>query len=142
MRTTKFFLILLAAISMSFFTACNNDQSSAEEVKEDLQDAADETAYQIRQEREELTANLKELRNNIDDKIETLQADFADASAETKVEMNQQIEQLKAWGSKVDQELDRVGDNMSDDWKTVKSGVNEMMADIKAQWHQTFSNEG
>ena len=127
---------------MSFFTACNNDQSSAEEVKEDLQDAADETAYQIRQEREELTANLKELRNNIDDKIETLQADFADASAETKVEMNQQIEQLKAWGSKVDQELDRVGDNMSDDWKTVKSGVNEMMADIKAQWHQTFSNEG
>jgi DNA anti-recombination protein RmuC len=142
MRTVKSLLMLLALMGMVFFTACNNNQSTAEEVQEDMENAAEEVADAFRAEQEELAAELEDLQSNINRRIQELQVDLRDASDEASVEINQQIQQLQAWSSDLDQEMERVGESMSDNWDNVKSDAQQMLSNIEREWNENFTDEG
>lgn len=137
MRTFRFLLLAFGLIFMiGFTTSCDNNQSASEQVEE----AGDDMADAFRTEREELQADLREARNNINNKLAELRGELSTASEETKEDINDQIDKLEKWGDSLDKDMDRVSNSVQNGWETLKGNVRKTLDEIQDDWDDTFDS--
>lgn len=120
----KNILVALALLATPFaITSCSNDTEAGREVNEavnDVEEVGNDISAEFKQESAELERDFKQARTNINRRIEALEADLEGASAEARAEINEEIAELKQWGNDVDNSLDRMGRNISNEWKEFK----------------------
>lgn len=137
MKTLKYIvslsagLALLALVSVS----CNNNKSTAEKVEQ----ASEEVADVFRTEREELVADLKEARADINAQLAIVEKNLENASADAKLELQEQMKQLDAWGKKVDQQMNDLGKDLANGWEAFKSDVQSTLKEIDENLEDSFS---
>lgn len=137
MRTRKYLFTICAALALLTFgsMACNNTNSTAEKVEE----AGEEVADVFRTEREELVADLKEAREDINARMAKVEKDLENASDDAKLELQEQMKQLNAWGKKVDQQMDDLGKDLANGWEAFKNDVQSTLKEIDENLEDSFN---
>lgn len=137
MRTLKYIVSVGVGLAVMAFVSvsCGNNQSTAEKVEQ----ASEEVADAFRTEREELMADLKEARKDINSQFAALEKDLENASDDAKLELRKQMSDLEAWGKKVDQQMDDLGKDLSNGWEAFKSDVQTTLKEIDENLEESFN---
>lgn len=136
MKTLKYALLGVSLTLLSLtFTSCNNNDTTSEKVEEAAEDFADA----FRTEREEMMADLKEARENINERIAKMESNLENASDEAKTEMEEQLKQLNEWGSEVDDKIDNLGKDLSSGWEAFKTDVKQTLQEIDKELDESFN---
>lgn len=117
------FLILL---TFSFgLLACESDGEKAMESTEDaVENAANDIADAFRSDKEEMKAEIKRAREDVNEEIQELESDLKAASGDAKVEIQNEINQLKSWSSDLEDKMKNLGSIAKEGWNDFKTNVN------------------
>ena len=121
-------------LTLGFFSACNNSNTSADKVEE----AAENMSDAFKAEQEALAADLKRAREDINQRIKKLNAKMDGATDEMKSNMQSQIDKLNKWGEDLDKRMGEVGQNIEDGWESFKADVNKTLENIDHELSQNF----
>lgn len=112
------------------------DEQLGKEVKQALAAAKDYTFQQ----KEKYEAELREVADDVDDRIDQLEADAKDAGAEAKAKIQARIAELRKRRAALDGRLSKVKSATADAWADVKAGVGAAATDLEKAINELFKN--
>lgn len=116
-------IITLGLFALTFGTACNQSKTPKEK--------AEAVEKELKAERDEWNAKLKDLDYRIDQKISNLREELRDASDDRRAEINSEIRKLEDGKDKVKRDMNRLSGEIKEDWKQVKQEIKEAADDIE-----------
>lgn len=132
MKFTTWHFAVVAFFGLTVFTACT-EKTAAEKAEDKIENTTEEIGDLFRTEQEELQHDLNEIAEDIDEKMTDLKSELAEASDETKAEINEQLAKLEASRKEIGQDLDRLGDQVADNWNDFKQDVNNRIDAIQKE---------
>jgi ElaB/YqjD/DUF883 family membrane-anchored ribosome-binding protein len=106
------------------------------EVKQALAAVKD---YTFRQ-KDKYAAELREVSDDVEDRIDDLEARAKDATAEAKAKIRAQIAELRKKKGALNERLEKVGNATAEAWDDVKSGVGEAAAELEKVLDRLFKD--
>lgn len=135
----KLFLIypVFLFATLFAFTSCD-DRTDAEKAADNIEEAGENMKDAFRSDREELAADIEEAREDVNDRIEELREDLNDATDESRAAIERQMERLEVRKNELDNDLERLGDNIADGWNEFKKDVRTSLRDAREEINEAF----
>lgn len=128
------------------FTSCSNTPAEQqdkmndkiENVHEDMKDLNAETGAEFDRDRKDIADDLRDLRDNIDNKLKDTNDKLAktDLKADERSEAEAMKAELEKEKAQVDAELDKVTNATVETWNDVKTEATKTSNDVKTWWNQ------
>lgn len=119
---------------VSLKPAVTTDEELGREVKQALAAAKD---YTFRQ-KDKYAAELREVADDVEDRIDQLEAEAKEAGAEAKDRIQERIAELRKKRTVLSERLEKVGAATADAWDDVKSGVGAAVSEIQTALDRLF----
>lgn len=136
MKKLNVCLLAFTLVGWLSFTSCDNTPRNNDMDNDTIENPNDNIlgnqgdAMDYEEERAELREDIQQAQKDIDDRIDELKADMNDAATETKAEMQQKVDQLQATRAELSADLDRLGEDMGDNWESFKTSVRNTLDDL------------
>ncbi len=114
--------------------AVTSDEQLGKEVKQALGAAKSYTFQQ----KDKYEAELREVADNVDDRIDLLEVEAKDAGAEAKAKIQARIAELRKRRGALEDRLSKVKSATADAWDDVKAGVGAAAADLEKALGELF----
>lgn len=122
MKKLKWNFIIITLLSAISFSACNDNHHA--------QNAKDETARALEQEKNQLKEDIHKAQRDIDTRLVQLKIDLKEASADAKVEIQHDIDKLEVKKRELADDLERFGDKAAAEWAQFKANVKMTIDEI------------
>lgn len=122
MKKLKWNFIIIALLGVLLFPACTDNQHA--------ENAKDETARALEQEKNQLKEDIQKAQRDIDARLVQLKIDLKEASADAKVEIQHDIDELEVKKRELADDLERFGDKAATEWAQFKANVKMTIDEI------------
>lgn len=101
-----------------------------EDVREEIEEAADTTAAYLSEEKEELVKSYQVRVDEAEAQIENMKQKIESAGQDIKQDYRQRVEELESRIAEVNQEIDQLESSSEEAWKELTAGVDSAVADL------------
>jgi len=124
-------LIFLVVVALCSFVACENAPTT-EKAKAEVTQAGKSAKEMFNKEPMRWKNKIEKAQKQIDEQVQELNNKWIETtSEEVKVEIDRQKRQLEGTRSILSEKLDRLGEDIGDDWEAFKENLEETLQEAE-----------
>lgn len=135
------FSVFVSLLCLFFARCVSRDNDNTSGKIETRTEKANVELNNVKNERRQLSEDLRKLRNKINKRIEKIsdQLDLRQTSEQSKVTLRQQQEELTQQRSKIEKAINEVENSSDEAWADVKTGAMNTLNNVKGEVENEIS---
>ena len=132
-KNSIFFICIILATSIISLSSCK-PSSNTSYAEETLEEAGEDFADLFRSEQEELTADLRDLKDDLASRAAEIERSIENDSDDSGKNLYEKRSELEKYEKKVDQAIYDAEHAVEENWEKTKSDINQVISDINQEF--------
>jgi hypothetical protein len=134
---THFHYRIVGALLLSFLMFnCQSDRGTAEDVREETEEAVHATGRYLERQREQFVTQAKQQLRDLEMQNQDLREEAGNTGKQVKEEWNRQMMQLETQAAELRRELNEAGDMTEDAWTDFTARVQRELAEVRKGFNE------